>query len=120
MLAFQVVVSFAFWILFGWFLAKKASGLRARVLRLGRPFRTALGPLLLIIGAGVLLGGMKLVAAIHGLEQGSFTVAGWVLATLVGVLFVGAQGLGALMVISLAIESEPTRIVQASDRRINE
>lgn len=116
----QAGASFALWILFGWLQARRAAKWRSSLSRLSRTVRIALGPLLMVLGAGVLFGGVALIAGIHGLAEGALTPLGWVILTVVGMAFVGAQIISALMMVSLAAENVPPRIPQASDGRIND
>jgi hypothetical protein len=115
----QVLVSFVIWILFGWFQARQGVKWRSILAQMSRRKRTVLGPILLVVGAAGLLGGIKGMAAVNGLADGSLTPSGWAIVTVVGIVFVGAQVAAGLMMVSLATQSEPDGTPQTSDRRIN-
>jgi hypothetical protein len=85
---------------------------------MSRSKRTVLGPVLMIVGAIFLLGGVALTASIHGLSGGSLTPIGWLIITAVGFLFVHAQMIASLMMVSVAAQNEPAGSPQASDGRI--
>jgi hypothetical protein len=74
----------------------------------------------MLLGAAALLGAGVLVIAIHGLSRDSLTPMGWLIVTLVGIVFVGAQMVSALMMVSLAAENVASGSLEASDRRIND
>jgi hypothetical protein len=116
----QLAVSFVLWILFGWMQARRAARWRTVLNPLSRPLRTALGPILMLCGAAVLLAAVWLMAGIHGLVNGSLTMPGWFIVTVLGLVFIGAQMISALMMVSLAAENEPAGIPQASDGRIKD
>jgi len=119
-LIWQVAASFAVWLVFGYFQARKAPELRRRMATVPRRRRVTLGPIMMIVGAVILLAGLGLVAAIHGIQNGSLTPIAWIVATLAGGMFVQTQITSAVMMLSVATENEPGRIPGASDGRIND
>lgn len=120
MLIIQVGICFIFWIGLVFGVSMNASKLRPRLERIPRGFRVAAGPLLMILGAVALLGGVSVIAAFHGLQAGGLKPWAWILVALIGVLFVGLQAISSLIMVSIAAQNEPEGSGQASDGRITD
>ena len=116
----QASISFAVWILYGILLARRASRPEAKLKKLSRHSRAVLGPLLMMGGGAVLLGAIALVATLHGIGGNSLTIWAWLVITAGGLAFIHMQSRAALLMVSLAIESEPTGGGQASEGRITD
>lgn len=74
----------------------------------------------MVVGAAVLFASLALVVSFHGLGANSMSGPAWLLVTLGGFIFVFAQCLAAVMIVSVAMESEPTGGGGASERRITD
>jgi protein-S-isoprenylcysteine O-methyltransferase Ste14 len=120
MLIGQVGVAFALWLVYGFVLARKSKPMRAKLLKIDRKVRIALGPIIMIVGAVIMLLGVGFVAAINGLRPNGLTPAGWLILTLVGAAFVHSQVLAALTMLTVAIDSEPECSHETSDGRITD
>lgn len=72
-----------------------------RKLRDARPLRYDrwLAPAVMLGGGALMIGAMWLVSTRNGLQDGAMTGAAWMIATLAGMLFVGAQTFGALLTV---------------------
>jgi|SRR5579885_24393 len=110
----------AIWMFYGFLQARRAASIRVQMARIDQKARFAMGPVIMVAGAVVLLFGIGFVALIHGLQNGSLTPPGWVIVTLVGLAFVHSQVLAAMMILSAATQSEPAGSGDASDGRIND
>ena len=120
MLIVQVGLCFVLWMGLVIVVGLNARRLRPFLQNMSRRLRIAAGPVLMILGAGALLGGLGLIAAFHGLTQSGLTPWAWLLVALIGIVFVGLQAMSSLMMVSLASENEPTGSRQASEGRIND
>ena len=120
MLWAQAGASFAVWVAFGVFQARRTQGMRGKLAQMSRRARVSLGPLLMLAGAVVLLGGVFLLGAFHGLQNGQLALWAWLAITILGLIFVQAQSLAALMIASVAIGDEPAGSAGASDGRITD
>ncbi len=94
--------------------------MRAGMVARTRRSRAVLGPVFMVLGAGTLFGSLSLVSAFRGLSPNGLALWAWALVTVAGVVFVHAQSLAAVMMVSLAIETEPTGGGGASEGRITE
>lgn len=120
MIGGQAFVSFLIWILYGSLQARRAPALRPRLAALSRSRRALLGPVLMIGGASALLGAIAIVSAFNGLSPTGLKLWAWAIVTLAGLVFVHAQSLAAVMMVSLATETEPTGSGRASEGRITD
>ena len=116
----QVGVSFLAWVGYGVVLARRAGLMRERMAGWSRKSRTVLGPVFMVLGAVALFGSLALLAAFHGLTAGGMAFWAWALITSTGLVFVHAQSFAAVMMVSLAMEDEPTGGVRASEGRITD
>ena len=116
----QGLASFCLWLAAGYVQARRAPAERVRLAGLGRSARVALGPVLMVVGAAFMLGALWFTALDHGLTTNGLAVWAWILITGAGTTFILAQSMAALMMISLASETEPAGGRQASEGRITD
>ena len=120
MLGVQALVSFIAWLVVGYLLARRAPEQRAWLGKMNRRARVALGPVLMLAGAAIMLAAVWLAAFEHGLTVGGLAAWAWLALTLAGVIFIAAQSIAALMMVSLAVQNEPRPRGHASEGRITE
>ena len=113
----QAFASFVAWLIYGALLARRAPETRVRYGALSRKRRAVLGPVLMIVAAGVMLGGVAIVGLFQGIRNHSLVGWAWLVLTLMGIAFVHIQSTSALMMISLSTDNEPSRTAQTSDGR---
>ena len=97
--------SFCLWILYGILQARRSSQIRASVVRLNRGKRALFGAAMLVGGVVLLFGGFLFIQSIGGFAKDAMTWYGWILASLLGLIFVHLQTLGTAMLVSLGFES---------------
>lgn len=119
MLWIQALVSFALWIAYGVVLARLAPSMRKTFSGQSRRRRTVLGPVLMVLGAVLLLVGIGGIGALRGLGPTGLKPWAWLVLTVIGLGFVHAQSVASLLMISLATETEPAGTGGPSDGRIN-
>lgn len=112
----QAALSFLIWLLYGFLLRRRSEELRARLRAASRTSKVLLGSVGFIGGAVLLLGGLWGIAAAGGVVQGSLTIWAWASVTLLGLVFVHTQVLGAAAMITLIQESETAPPSGASDK----
>lgn len=110
-------MSFLVWLLYGTLMRRRSDELRIRLRAAARKTKVLLGSVGLIGGAILLLGGLWQIAALGGIGPAGLTVWAWAAVTLLGLVFVHLQVLGAAAMITLIQESETARLPGASDTR---
>lgn len=113
----QGALSFLVWLLYGYLMRRRADELRIRMREAGRTKKVLLGSVGLIGGAVLLLLGLWQVAAFEGIGPAGLTLWAWAAVTLLGLVFVHLQVLGAAAMITLIQESETADRLGASDSR---
>jgi hypothetical protein len=106
----QAGLSFFAWMLYGVVQWRRAHRLRAWVAGVSRSKRGLYGTLMIFGGAVVLLSGLLLVQAGDGLRDDRFEPWAWAVVTLLGLAFVHAQTMGAMLMIaagSADVTSDP-------------
>ncbi|HRI44222.1 MAG TPA: hypothetical protein PLL78_12480 [Fimbriimonadaceae bacterium] len=113
----QAALSFLVWLLYGTLMRRRSGDLRIRLRETRRKTKVLLGSVGLIGGAILLLGGLWQIAALGGIGPSGLTIWAWVGVTLLGLVFVHLQVLGAAAMITLIQESETAHLNGASDTR---
>lgn len=108
-------VSFALWVLIGWFVGRRSSSqLRIRLAEMTRTQRALLGSVGLLGGLAILIGGVALVAVNGGIRQGVLQPWAWLAVMILGGAFIAIQILGVGALLSLALDGETAAHPQAS------
>ncbi len=102
MIWLQSGVSFVLWICYGIRMRGRESQLRTAIERIPRASRVGRSALWLIGGAVLLLAGLIGLGAAGAIQRGALTGWGWAAVTLLGLLFVHCQVVGAGLMVSLA------------------
>lgn len=114
----QALISFAVWIAYGVVMSRLYAKRRPKVVNGSRRKRTLLGPVLMLVGAVMLLSGIFALYETHGIGPNGMTSWAWIWLTTFGLLFVQIQVLASLVMVSLATETEPPGTGHTSDGRI--
>ncbi len=101
----QGVGSFGMWILYGILQARRSAQIRVDVGRLSRAKRVGFGTAMLLGGVFLLFGGFIFVHSIGGFAKDAMTWYGWLLVSMIGLVFVHLQTLGMAMLVSLGFDS---------------
>lgn len=115
MLWVQASVSFLFWLLPGLLFWRRSSRLKQWLADLPRGVRVFLGSAGLLLGMCILIVGLLLVAQNNGLQEGALAPWAWLVITLLGMIFVTIQALGALSMITLMSRPETKIESKASE-----
>ena len=102
------------WVAYGFVRRRTSDSLRTSVTAIPRTRRAILSAVMLFGGAAALLAGLYAVSAFGWMTKTGLTIGGFVLVTLVGLLFVHMQVQAAAMMVSIALESVTTASSEAS------
>ncbi|MBS1709313.1 MAG: hypothetical protein JSS65_11425 [Armatimonadetes bacterium] len=117
MLWAQSGASFVVWVVGGLLLARSAAA--SWLPRLSRRSQSTLGPLALLAGLVVLVGGLWAAWSAGGVRAGALLPVPWVLATVTGVAFTALQTFGALCLLNVSRPPETRAAAQASEPQEN-
>jgi hypothetical protein len=95
-----------------WLLVGYWTGKQAQLFVL--PRKPGAGILVMLAATLIMFGGMWLVGKMGGLIEGKLTAWAWVMALLLGCIFVGGQAFGAVWVLRSAVLSETGKNDEAS------
>lgn len=103
MLWVQALASFAVWLGGGWLIARRIRNQsRLPFSKLPRAIKAAGGALLLILGAGILLGALFALGP-KAFPAGGMSLLSWLIVSVAGFAFVGMQCLALLLLVSMLV-----------------
>lgn len=98
------LISFALWIGYGVFQARRSSEIRDRVSRVPRSRRVLIGAGLMILGIAALFVALMAIQSLGAFSGKEMTIPGWLGATFGGLMCVHCQTLAMAMLVSVALE----------------
>lgn len=90
------------WVGYGWLMRSSSEKLRQKLMRMPRSQKVFLGSGGMLLGLVFLMGGMVLLAALGGADEGGIKPWAWPVILLLGLAFVHMQVIGAAALMTLA------------------
>jgi hypothetical protein len=96
---------FILWIGYGALQSRRSAKIRAELLRLPRVRRLSRSIAFFILSVAALFGGFLAIDAVHGMDDGMLRFHGWVIAGVVGLIFVHLQMMAFALLVTFVDDS---------------